>query len=303
VSAHPIVCSIGAAVAAISALASSPVGVPAAEAAGCPDVEVVFARGTTEPPGVGGIGQAFVDSLQSQLGPKSMWTYAVNYPASTDFPTAAEGVIDASARVREMAAKCPTTKMVLGGYSQGAAVIGYVTAAEIPPGYVLPPGITGPMPSEVANNVAAVALFGEPSSRFLNRIDAPPINIGPLYVAKTIDQCISDDPVCTNDGSNIGAHMQYVENGMVDQAAVYAAQRISVPAAPPASPVPPVTPPATILAAPPAAPAPASPPAAPVPAAPPAAPVPHGPPVLAAQPAPAPPPAASIPAAASVGPA
>jgi cutinase len=293
VSARQIVCSIGAAVAAISALASSPATIPIATAAGCPDVEVVFARGTTEPPGVGGIGQAFVDSLQTQLAPKSMWTYAVNYPASTDFPTAAQGVIDASARVREMAAKCPNTKLVLGGYSQGAAVIGYVTAAEVPPGFALPPGITGPMPPEVADHVAAVALFGEPSSRFLNRIEAPPINIGPLYVAKTIDQCIVDDPVCTNDGGNIGAHMQYVSNGMVDQAAAYAAQRVSAPAAPPAEPVP-TAPPATILAAPPAAAAPAAPPAAPVP---------HGPPVLAAPPAPAPPPAASIPAAASVGPA
>jgi cutinase len=293
VSARQIVCSIGAAVAAISALASSPASIPIAAAAGCPDVEVVFARGTTEPPGVGGIGQAFVDSLQAQLAPKSMWTYAVNYPASTDFPTAAQGVIDASARVREMAAKCPNTKLVLGGYSQGAAVIGYVTAAEIPPGFVLPPGITGPMPPEVAEHVAAVALFGEPSSRFLNRIEAPPINIGPLYVAKTIDQCIVDDPVCTNDGGNIGAHMQYVSNGMVDQAAAYAAQRVSAPAEPPADPVP-TAPPATILAAPPAAAAPAAPPSAPVP---------HGPPVLAAPPASAPPPAASIPAAASVGPA
>ncbi len=221
---------------------------------------MVFARGTTEPPGVGGIGQAFVDSLQAQLAPKSMWTYAVNYPASTDFPTAAQGVIDASARVREMAAKCPSTKLVLGGYSQGAAVVGYVTAAEIPPGFVLPPGITGPMPPEVAEHVAAVVLFGEPSSRFLNRIDAPPINVGPLYAAKTIEQCIFDDPVCTNDGGNIGAHMQYVSNGMVDQAAVNVAQRVSTPTPPSATPVP-VSPPATILAAPPAAPAPAAQPA------------------------------------------
>jgi cutinase len=254
---------------------------------------VVFARGTTEPPGVGGIGQAFVDSLQAQLAPKSMWTYAVNYPASTDFPTAAQGVIDASARVREMAAKCPSTKLVLGGYSQGAAVVGYVTAAEIPPGFVLPPGITGPMPPEVAEHVAAVVLFGEPSSRFLNRIDAPPINIGPLYAAKTIEQCIFDDPVCTNDGGNIGAHMQYVSNGMVDQAAVNVAQRVSTPTPPSATPVP-VSPPATILAAPPAASAPAPAPAAPAPATPPA---PAAPPVLAAQPAP------HIPTATGVGPA
>jgi cutinase len=290
VSARQIVCSIGAVVAAFSALASSPAGIPIAAAAGCPDVEVVFARGTTEPPGVGGIGQAFVDSLQTQLAPKSMWTYAVNYPASTDFPTAAAGVIDASSRVREMAAKCPSTKLVLGGYSQGAAVIGYVTAAEVPPGFSLPPGITGPMPPEIADHVAAVVLFGEPSSRFLNRIEAPPINIGPLYAAKTIEQCIFDDPVCTNDGGNIGAHMQYVSNGMVDEAAVNVAQRVTAPGAPGApstTPVP-VSPPATILAAPPTAHAPAAPPAAPAPAA---------PPVLAAQPAP------HIPTATGVGPA
>jgi cutinase len=44
---------------------------PAATAP-CPDVEVVFARGTTEPPGVGGIGQAFVDSLRSRVGDRSV---------------------------------------------------------------------------------------------------------------------------------------------------------------------------------------------------------------------------------------
>jgi cutinase len=217
---------LGAAVVASSVLVSSPVPIPSASADPCPDVEVVFARGTTEPPGVGGIGQAFVDSLQSQVGPKSVTTYPVNYPASTDFPTAAQGVIDASSHIREMAANCPKTKLVLAGYSQGAAVIGYVTAAGIPAGYTLPPGITGPMPPEVADHVAAVALFGEPSSTFLTRIDAPPITIGPLYTAKTIDQCIPDDPVCSNDGGNMGAHGEYVVNGMVDQAAGFAARRL-----------------------------------------------------------------------------
>jgi cutinase len=214
-------------VVAASAMLGSPIGIPAASGQACPDAEVVFARGTTEPPGVGGIGQAFVDSLQSKVGAKSVWTYPVEYPASTDFPTAAQGVIDAADRVREMAAVCPDTKLVLAGYSQGAAVIGYVTAAAIPEGYSLPPGITGPMPPEVAEHVAAVALFGEPSDRFLTQIDAPPITIGPLYAGKTIDQCIPDDPICTNDGGNWGAHGGYVANGMVDQAADYVAQRLA----------------------------------------------------------------------------
>jgi len=41
---------------------------------------------------------------------------------------------------------------------------------------------------DVARHVAAVALFGEPSSRFLTAINAPPMAIGPLYAPKTINQ-------------------------------------------------------------------------------------------------------------------
>jgi len=182
-----LVGSIGTAAVAI-ALVALPWSTPSAGAASCPDVQVVFARGTAEPPGVGKVGQAFVDSLHSQAGAKSVDVYPVAYPASTDFPTAAQGVVDAANHVREMSANCPKTKMVLGGYSQGAAVIGYLTAAAIPAGYTVPPDITGPMSPDVARHVAAVALFGEPSSRFLTAINAPPMAIGPLYAPKTINQ-------------------------------------------------------------------------------------------------------------------
>jgi cutinase len=85
---------------------------------------LVFARGTFEPPGVGGTGEAFVDSLRSKIGGKSMEVYPVDYPASLDFQTAADGVIDASNKVQAVAASCPNTKIVLGGFSQGAAVAG-----------------------------------------------------------------------------------------------------------------------------------------------------------------------------------
>ena len=76
-----------------------------AAAAPCPDVEIVFARGTTEPPGVGGIGQAFVDSLRSQLGGRSVGVYAVDYPATDDFVNSTTaGVGDASAHLQATAA-------------------------------------------------------------------------------------------------------------------------------------------------------------------------------------------------------
>jgi cutinase len=195
----------------------------------CPDVEVVFARGTSEPPGVGGTGQAFADSLRARLGERSVNVYAVDYPASTDFPTAAQGVIDASSHIGATAAHCPATKMVLGGYSQGAAVIGYVTTDAMPVGYTPPPGITEPMPPGVADNVAAVVLFGKPSGVFLDLIGAPPIVIGSRYVPKTIDLCNAGDPICNPDGDDNMAHVMYGIDGLVNRAADFAAQRISQP--------------------------------------------------------------------------
>jgi cutinase len=213
----------------ISALFSPFIVAPIASAEPCPDVELVFARGTFEAPGVGGTGQAFVDSLRSKLGDKSLEVYPVQYPASLDFQTAADGVIDASNKVQAIAAECPKTKIVLGGYSQGAAVAGYLTADSVPAGYQMPAGLTGPMPAAVADHVAAVALFGKPSSGFLQMIanTAPPITVGHLYAAKTADVCIPDDPVCSPGGGDSNAHNMYPADGLTDQAAQFVVQKIS----------------------------------------------------------------------------
>ncbi len=211
--------------------------VPSASAQPCPDVEVVFARGTGEPPGVGGIGQGFVDSLRSQAGGRSVGVYAVNYPASSDFGagtefarTVVDGIRDAGAHVQSMAANCPNTTMVLGGYSQGAVVAGFVTSAavpsEVPASYV--PFVPQPMPPEVADHVAAVVLLGKPSEDFMRQFGAPPIVIGPLYAAKTIDLCAPGDTICSGafGGGPTIAHALYGVNGMVNEAAAFAASRL-----------------------------------------------------------------------------
>jgi cutinase len=219
----------GAAVVATSALLATAINTPSASAAPCPDVEVVFARGTFEPAGVGGTGQAFVDALRARLGGKSVDVYPVNYPASLDFATAADGVIDTSNKIRDIAASCPNTKIVLGGYSQGAAVVAYATEDSVPAGFTLPAGLTGPMAPELAKHVAAVALFGKPSSGFLQMIytGAPPITVGSLYAGKTLDLCIPEDNVCSPGGNDGGAHNLYAVNGMAAQAADYAVDRLS----------------------------------------------------------------------------
>jgi cutinase len=211
-----------------AAIAGPAVGTAAADGP-CSDVEVVFARGTLEPPGPGTVGQEFSDALISRLGGRSVDVYGVNYPASLSFGQAADGVADAAAKVLDTVNTCPGTKIVLGGYSQGAAIAAYITSDSVPPGYELPAGISGPLPPNVASHVAAVTLFGKPSNGFLNLVDhdAPPITIGPLYANKTLDLCTPQDPVCSSgEGFNRAAHSAYKTNGMTDQAADFAANKI-----------------------------------------------------------------------------
>jgi cutinase len=201
-----------------------------ASAAGnsCPAVEVLFARGTNEAPGVGATGQSFVDALNARLPGKTVGVYGVNYPASMNFGQAADGVVDASNKVQSIAASCPSTEIVLGGYSQGAAVAGYATTDTVPAAFDLPAGITGPMPPAVAPHVVAVVLFGTPDAWIMNLLDrsAPPITIGQPYVAKTLQLCATGDPVCFPGGLDRSAHSSYKDNGMADQAADFVAQRL-----------------------------------------------------------------------------
>jgi cutinase len=194
------------------------VSIPFASADPCPDIEVVFARGTAAPPGISAVGQAFVDSLRSQVGGRTIGVYAVDYPASLDFDRSTNaGATDASARVESIAATCPSTKIVLGGYSQGADVVDLITAEGAPAW-----GVPTPMPPAVADHVAAVVVFGNPSTTLGG---GPLTATSRLYRAKAIDLCMPGDPICS-DGLNLMAHGMYVDSGMAGQAATFAASRL-----------------------------------------------------------------------------
>jgi len=183
-----------------------------ASAGPCPDVEVVFARGTNEPPGVGGVGQAFIDSLRGQVPGRSVGVYAVNYPATDDFVRSSfAGAGDTAAHVQSMTANCPNTRMVLGGYSQGAGVIDMAT---------------NDLPPQAANHVAAIAVFGNPESTFSRTLGGGRLpTISPLYRPKLIDLCVPNDPICS-EGRNPAAHVAYVQSGMTNQAAAFVAGRL-----------------------------------------------------------------------------
>jgi len=189
---------------------------PSATADPCPDIEVVFARGTHDAPGLGTPGQAFADALRGQIGGRTMNEYGVNYPASYDFLAAADGASDAANHIATMAASCPSTRIVLGGYSQGAAVVDML--AGIPPlgNKVGEIGSAPPLASNLVPNVAAVAVFGNPATKFGNPLTSS------VFGGKAIDLCKDGDPICSG-GRNPFAHSDYVTAGLTNQAANFVA--------------------------------------------------------------------------------
>jgi cutinase len=194
--------------AALTALPSA----PAANAAGCNDIEVVFARGTSELPGLGRVGESFVNDLRARVGNRSVGAYGVNYPATYEFLTAADGANDASAYIQNVMNTCPAAKLVLGGYSQGAAVMDIITSVPFPA-----IGFTNPLPPNAPARVAAVAVFGNPTAKI-----GLPLTSSPVYGTRAIDLCNVGDPVCS-DGNNVPAHRSYGPDGLTNQAAAFVA--------------------------------------------------------------------------------
>lgn len=210
----PRLLSLAAATAA--GLISGPV--PSAGADPCPDVEIVFARGTGEPPGIGRVGQAFADALQPRLGVRSLGTYAVNYPASVNFLTTADGANAAAAHIATMVAQCPATRLVLGGFSQGAAVVSMLAGVAPLGNTVGNIGSAPPLSADSVDKIAAVAVFGNPAVRF-----GTPLSTTGLFAGRAIDLCSEGDPICFPGGRDRAAHNAYDGPPYNEQAAGFVA--------------------------------------------------------------------------------
>lgn len=192
---------------------------PSASAASCPAVEVVFARGRLEPPGIGILGNAFVSALRSKSN-ANIGVYAVRYPADNQIDV---GANDMSQHVQYMMNNCPDTRLVLGGYSLGAGVTDVVIA--VPMQFF---GFDSPLPPGADTHIAAVALFGNGS-----QWAGPITNFNPVYRDRTIDLCHGADPICNPADPNTWqdnwpAHLAnaYIQAGMPDQAASFVAGKI-----------------------------------------------------------------------------
>lgn len=195
---------------------------PSAAAEDCPVAEVVFARGTDEPAGMGRVGEAMVNSLRRQTGGLAIRAYPVDYKATITQRHSGAGAKDAIDRIRSTADSCPDTKIVLGGYSQGASVINIVAGFD---------GVNwgDPLPRKYMDNVAAVATFGNIAGRTggsTSTQDSP-------LATKAIDLCHPSDPICHDGpGNSWSGHTEGYIPLYTDRAAAFIAAAVLTHGAP-----------------------------------------------------------------------
>ena len=206
--------------------------IPSARADDCPDAEVIFARGTNEPPGMGRVGDAFADSLRQQAGGLNIRDYGVNYAASKLQLHGGDGANDVINRVKSTVSACPNTKIVLGGYSQGASVMDIV--AGVPIG-----GISwgSSLPPEYVENIAAVVTFGDVADRAGGSLPTKSTLLG----SKAIDFCNPVDPIChAGAGNEWSGHTEGYVPVYTTQGAAFAAPKLmsGVPHMPGQLPIP-----------------------------------------------------------------
>jgi cutinase len=167
----------------------------------CAAATLIVARGTFEPGTLGiVVGDRLADDLKA-AAPGKFTFQAVDYPANTDATSPPAGDKTFVADVNAAIARCPTEKIFISGYSQGAQVVdeglGYDMTGTINGG---PP--TAVLPSSAASHIAGIVLFGNPLGSLGKHITG-------VYGPKTDDFCAGGDPVCTANAINIGAHLSY----------------------------------------------------------------------------------------------
>lgn len=160
----------------------------------CKAATLIFARGTTEAGNMGSVvGPGFGSALQEQLGEGKVAIQGVTYAADaagiTTEITGGAGTQAMVALVQKAIQKCPSTQIILSGYSQGAMLV-HNTMSKLD--------------ATQAKNIKVAVTFGDPfRTQALKNIDAASF--------KTF--CANGDTVCggtgTGGSSSTSGHLGY----------------------------------------------------------------------------------------------
>ncbi|KAF2704023.1 carbohydrate esterase family 5 protein, partial [Pleomassaria siparia CBS 279.74] len=163
----------------------------------CTDLTVIYARGTGESGNVGFVaGPPMFKSLRTKLGANRVTVQGVAYPADSagNSNLGASGGPAMAASVKLALSQCPSSKIVVSGYSQGSMVAHNAFDKQ---------GLK-------SAQVSGMILFGDPL--------ISQTTIGDLPASKIKEFCGSTDPVCGKPTGNVtGGHTSY--GTVADQAA------------------------------------------------------------------------------------
>ncbi|RKF76716.1 Cutinase [Golovinomyces cichoracearum] len=153
-------------------------------AEGCRPFTMIFAKGTGEGGNVGdgsSPGPALIKEMRKSLGAENIAVQGIDFFVGGD--------IEGSERylnvTNDAANRCPDTKIIIGGYSQGAQLT-HNAAKKFSPATM--------------SKVVAAAVFGDPD--YLQPI-------GNMNNASIFSVCHSGDIICHSPGFNITAHLTY----------------------------------------------------------------------------------------------
>ncbi|KAH7130966.1 cutinase-domain-containing protein [Dactylonectria macrodidyma] len=154
----------------------------------CADITVVFAKGTTEIGNVGVLtGPAFLDALKTKAGRRTVAMQGVAYAANmTGYLLGGDphGSLQMAFDIAASAVKCPKTKIVVSGYSQGAQLVH--NAAKL-------------LPPLILRKVSSAVTFDDP------------LNPAQVYglKGKSLILCTDGDDVCFQGTGMTLAHLSY----------------------------------------------------------------------------------------------
>ncbi|KAK7709634.1 hypothetical protein SLS63_013179 [Diaporthe eres] len=169
----------------------------------CPDMAVLFARGTAEL------------ALRNYInGTSTMAVQGVPYPASIGGFLAGGSPLGSGVMAdlaNKTASACPNTKIIMAGYSQGAQVVHNAMEKMA----AMSNTTTAPNNVDVASRVSSVVLFGDPRNGTA---------VAGVDQARVLSLCNAQDDICAKGGDKITLdHLTYNRNA--PQAAMFVMQK------------------------------------------------------------------------------
>ncbi|KAK5996767.1 Cutin hydrolase [Cladobotryum mycophilum] len=158
-------------------------------AAKCANVGVIFARGTFDPGNIGPwVGCPFGDALHGAFGENVAFQgvdpsrYPADLSGYVDDGGSETGASALASQVKAYATRCPKSKIVISGWSQGALVahksFNYITDKA------------------TRDRIIALAVFGDPISVWSDTVSFPSIPSNTKFLPYC--QTTTPDPLCAN---------------------------------------------------------------------------------------------------------